>query len=52
MGRVPEKDESDVNLKFTRRNQNPGIDRGQGEEILDPEMKIPEESDFYEKAVV
>ena len=25
-----------------------GIDTGEGEEILDPEIKIPEESDFYE----
>ena len=24
-----------------------GIDTGEGEEILDPEIKIPEESDFY-----
>ena len=41
-------DESDVDLKFTRRKYNLGIDTGEGEEILDPEIKIPEESDFYE----
>ena len=43
-----EKDESDVDLKFTRRKYNLGIDMGEGEEILDPDIKIPEESDFYE----
>ena len=45
-----EKDESDVDLKFTRRKYNLDIDMdtGEGEEILDPEIKIPEESDFYE----
>ena len=41
-------DESDVDLKFTRRKYNLGIDTGEGEEILDPEIKIPEESEFYE----
>ena len=35
-------------LKYTCRRYNLGIDTGQGEEILDPEIKIPEESDFYE----
>ena len=25
-----------------------GIDTGEGEEILDPEIRIPEESDFHE----
>ena len=43
-----DKDESDVDLKFTRRKYNLGIDMGEGEEILDPEIKIPEESYFYE----
>ena len=43
-----ERDESDVDLKFTRRKYNLDIDMGEGEEILDPEIKIPEESDFYE----
>ena len=47
-GESIEKDESDVDLKFTRRKYNLGIDMGEGEEILDPEIKIPEESDFYE----
>ena len=47
-GESVEKDESDVDLKFTRRKYNLGIDTGEGEEILDPEIKIPEESDFYE----
>ena len=43
-------DESDVDLKFTRRKYNLDIDTdtGEGQEILDPEIKIPEESDFYE----
>ena len=35
-------------MKFTRRKYNLGIDTGEGEEILHPEIKIPEESDFYE----
>ena len=35
-------------LKYTHRRYNLGIDTGEGEEILDPEIKIPEESDFYE----
>ena len=35
-----EKDESDVDLKFTRRKYNLGIDMGEGEEILDTEVKI------------
>ena len=35
-------------LKYTCRRYNLGIDTGEGEEILDPEIKIPEESDFYE----
>ena len=35
-------------MKFTRRKYNLGIDTGEGEQILDPEIKIPEESDFYE----
>ena len=43
-----ERDESDADLKFTGRKYNLDIDRGEGEEILDPEIKIPEESDFYE----
>ena len=47
-GESVEKDESDIDLKFTRRKYNLGIDTGEGEEILDPEIKIPEESDFYE----
>ena len=34
-------------LKYTCRRYNLGIDTGEGEEILDPEIKIPEESDFY-----
>ena len=49
MGSI-EKDESDVDLKFTRRKHNLDIDThtGEGQEILDPEIKIPDESDFYE----
>ena len=49
-GESVEKDESDVDLKFTRRRHNLEIDTdtGENEEILDPENKIPEESDFYE----
>ena len=47
-GESIEKDESDVDLKFTRRKYNLGIDTGEGEEILDAEIKIPEESGFYE----
>ena len=39
-GESVEKDESDVDLKFTRRKHNLGIDMGEGEEILDPEIKI------------
>ena len=39
--------ESESALKFTRQKYNLGIDTGEGEEILDPEIKIPEESDFY-----
>ena len=31
-------------LKYTCRGYNLGIDTGEGEEILDPEIKIPEES--------
>ena len=34
-------------LKYTCRRYNLGIDTREGEEILDPEIKIPEESDFY-----
>ena len=43
-------EESDVDLKITKRRYNLDIDTdtGEGEEILDPEIKIPEESDFYE----
>ena len=43
-------DESDVDLKLTKRRHNLdiGTDTGEGQEILDPEIKIPEESDFYE----
>ena len=47
-GESVEKDESDIDLKFTRRKYNLDIDTGEGEEILDPEIKIPQESDFYE----
>ena len=47
-GESVEKQESDVDLKFTRRKHNLDTDTGEGEEILDPEIKIPEESDFYE----
>ena len=49
-GESIEKDESDVDLKFTRRKHNLDIstDTGESQEILDPEIKIPEESDFYE----
>ena len=49
-GENVEKDESDVDLKFTQRKHNLDIDTdtGEGQEILDPEIKIPEESDFYE----
>ena len=47
MGSV-EKDESGIDLKFTSRKYNLGIDMGEGEGILDPEIQIPEESDFYE----
>ena len=45
-GESVEKDESDIDLKFTRRKYNLGIDMG-GEEILNPKIKIPEESDLY-----
>ena len=43
-------EKSDVDLKFTKRRHNLDIDTdtGEGQEILDPEIKIPEESDFYE----
>ena len=43
-------EKSDVDLKFMKRRHNLDIDTdtGEGEEILDPEVKIPEESDFYE----
>ena len=43
-------DESDVDLQFIRQKHNLDIntDTGEGQEILDPEIKIPEESDFYE----
>ena len=43
-------DESDVDLQFMRRKHNldTNTDTGEGQEILDPEIKIPEESDFYE----
>ena len=47
-GESVEKEESDVDLKFTKRRHNLDIDTGEGEEILVPEIKIPEESDFYE----
>ena len=49
-GESVEKEESDADLKFTKRRHNLDIDTdtGEGEEILDPEIKIPEESDFYE----
>ena len=43
-----ENGESDGNLKCTRQRYNLGIDMGEGEEILDPDIKIPEESDLYE----
>ena len=38
-------DESDVDLKITKRRHNLDIDMdtGEGEEILDPEIKIPED---------
>ena len=44
-GESIEKDESDVDLKFTQRKHNLDIntDTGEGQEILDPEIKIPEE---------
>ena len=40
-GESVEKDESDVDLKFTRRKHNLDIDTdtGEGQEILDPEIK-------------
>ena len=43
-------EKSDVDLKFTKRRHNLDIDTdtGEGQEILDPEIKIPEDSDFYE----
>ena len=43
-------DESDVDLTVTKRRHILDIDAdtGEGQEILDPEIKIPEESDFYE----
>ena len=49
-GESVEKEESDIDLKFVKRRHNLDIDTdtGKGEEILDPEIKIPEESDFYE----
>ena len=49
-GESIEKDESDVDLEFTQRKHNldTDTDTGEGQEILDPEIKIPEESDFYE----
>ena len=47
-GESVESKESNGNLKYTRCKYNLGIDTGEGEEILDPEIKIPEESGFYE----
>ena len=49
-GESIEKDESDVDLKFTQRKHNldTATDTGEGQDILNPEIKIPEESDFYE----
>ena len=41
-------DESDVDLTKRRHNLDIDADTGEGQEILDPEIKIPEESDFYE----
>ena len=43
-------EESDVDLKIVKRRHNLDIDAdtGEGQEILDPEIKIPEEADFYE----
>ena len=35
-------------LKYTHQKYNLDIDTGEGEEILDPVIKIPEESDLYE----
>ena len=35
-GESVEKQESDVDLKFTRRKYSLDIDRGEGEEMLDP----------------
>ena len=42
-------DESDVDIQFMRRKHNldTNTNTGEGQEILDPEVKIPEESDFY-----
>ena len=47
---VEKAEKSDADLKFTKRRHNLDIDTdtGEGQEILDPEIKIPEESDFYE----
>ena len=47
-GESVEREIPDVFLKYTRRRYNLGIDMGEGKEILDPEIKIPEESDHYE----
>ena len=43
-------EESDVDLTITKRRHNLDIDSdtGEGQEILDPKIKIPQESDFYE----
>ena len=43
-----EKENSDRILKYMERKYNFGIDTGEGEEILDPEIRLPDESDFYE----
>ena len=47
---VEKAEKSDADLKFMKRRHNLDIDTdtGEGQEILDPEIKIPEESDFYE----
>ena len=47
-GESVESENTDGRLKYTWCRYNLGIDMGEGEEILDPEIKLPEESDFYE----
>ena len=47
-GESVERENPEGTLKYTQRRYNLGIDKHDGEEILDPEIKIPKESDFYE----